>query len=128
MLALRYARYWKTIGGLLIVITLVFAMLPVTEGPTHWLFSNDKVLHAAVFFLLTLWFCGQFERRQFWLVGADLLVFGGVIEIFHMLTTYRKGDLFDFAADAAGIGAGLAAVMVLGLGGWSLKLERKLAK
>ena len=128
MLALRYARYWKAIGGLLVVITLVSAMLPVTDGPAHWFLKNDKVLHAAVFFLLTLWFCGQFERREYWLVGVDLLAFGAMIEIFQMLTSYRKGEFLDFFADAAGIGAGIVVVMVLGLGGWSLKLERKLAQ
>jgi VanZ family protein len=129
MLALQYARYWKAIGALLIVVTLVSAMLPVTdEGPAHWLLSNDKILHGAVFFLLTLWFCGQFERREYWLVGAGLLAFGAMIEIFQLLTAYRKGEFLDLVADAAGIGAGIAAAVALGLGGWSLRIERMLAK
>lgn len=128
MLALRYARYWKAIGGLLVIATLVGALLPPVEGPDGWLHTNDKLMHGTVFFLLTIWFCGQFERKEYWILCADLLAFGAVIEIFQLLTSYRKADLMDFVADGVGIGAGLAAVMVLGLGGWSVKLERKLAK
>ena len=128
MLALRYAGYWRAIGGLLVTVTLVSSMLPVTDGPSHWLLSNDKVLHAAVFFLLAIWFCGQFERRECWVVGAGLLAFGAIIEIFQLLTFYRKAEFLDLVADAAGIGAGLAVVIMLGLGGWSLKVERKLTR
>lgn len=127
MLKLRYALYWRVLGALLVILILAAALIPPVDDVGAWLADYDKLLHGAMFSALTIWFCGQFERREYgWLV-VMLLSFGILIEILQMLTAYRKGDVMDFVADAIGIGVGLAIVIAFGLGGWSRKVEDRIS-
>lgn len=126
MLTLRYARYWQVLGALLVIVILAAALIPPDDDVGAWLFDYDKLLHGAVFSVLTIWFCGQFERREYgWLV-VMLLAFGVLIEVLQMLTAYRKGDVMDFVADAIGVGVGLVIVIAFGLGGWSRNVEDRI--
>ena len=86
----------------------------------------DKWLHGGIFFVLTLWYSGQYARHSYWKIALWLLLFGGGIEVIQRFLTYRSGDLMDFLANLAGIVAGLA-IAFAGLGGWSQRLERRFA-
>ena len=77
--------------------------------PPPWILSNDKVVHAVLFGILSLgiYFAMRFgHRRGPWmaaLVGFLLTsLYGGVDEIHQMFTPTRVPDVMDWLADAAG--------------------------
>lgn len=126
MLPLRYSGLWHLAGGLGLLLVFAAALLP-----SDWLWPSDgapgvphsdKWLHALTFAALCAWFCGQYSPRHYIRVVLLLALFGIAIELCQALTHYRSADVLDFAADAAGIAAGLA-VTLRGLGGWSLRAE-----
>lgn len=126
MLPLRYPLRWKIAGALLLGAVLFMAVIPAAwpwhllRGP-DWI-ETDKWLHGVTFFLLALWYSGQYARRSYHWLGAGLIAFGALIEGCQLLVAYRAADWWDLAADAVGVAAGLA-VALAGLGGWSLKME-----
>jgi len=130
MLPLRYPRTWLGIGYALTIGTFVVTLLPelwpLDYEDKRWLMKSDKLIHGAIFFFLTIWFSGQYQRQYYVRLGAAMLFFGGFIEVCQSFTAYRTAELMDFVADAGGIGLGLLLALI-GLGGWSLWIERKLA-
>lgn len=129
MLPLRHSVRWRIGSALLLLITILAAIAPEYLWPNVQIAPvglQDKLLHAAAFAVLTVWFCGQYQRRSYWRIVIALLAFGGLIELFQSMLSYRSSEFSDLTADCIGIAAGLLAAYA-GLGGWSLRLENRLA-
>ncbi|MDX1516501.1 MAG: VanZ family protein [Woeseiaceae bacterium] len=128
MLPLKFAGRWRLAG-----IALLLGVLAATLSPAVWLWPDrlqlvswldayDKWAHAATFFILAVWFSGQYRPRSYWRIAVGLLLFGVLIEGLQGLVGYRTASWLDLAADVAGILIGLT-IAATGLGGWSLKVE-----
>ena len=132
MLPLRFAGRWRAAGFLLLVFVLVATLMPAYWiFPTKrefltWFVHVDKWLHSLTFVFLAIWFAGQYRPRSYWRIALGLIAFGVLIEACQRLVTYRSADWFDILADAAGIAVGLG-IALAGLGGWSLRVENRLA-
>ena len=130
MLPLRYAPWWRTASGALLVLVLVGAIMPaVWFWPERgqvviWFGEIDKWAHAVVFAFLAVWFAGQYRPRSYWRIALGLLMFGVFIELCQRMVGYRSAEWLDVAADAAGIIAGLT-IAAAGLGGWCKRLEAR---
>ena len=55
-----------------------------------------------------------------------LLAFGILIELVQGTISYRTSEWMDLVGDAVGITAGLA-IGLLGVGGWSVRVEERLS-
>jgi hypothetical protein len=130
MLPLRYAPWWRTASGALLVLVLAGAIMPAMwfwpdRGKiVIWLAGIDKWTHAIVFAFLVVWFAGQYRPRSYWKIALGLLMFGVLIELCQRMVGYRSAEWLDVAADAAGIIAGLM-IAAAGLGGWCQRLEAR---
>jgi len=103
---LRFPRFWLVAGWIAVITAMIICLAPpkYVEIPG----ANDKVEHTLGFVLLTLWFCGIYRRRRYWLVAAGFLLFGVVVEIMQAwMNVGRNGDIHDVYADAVGITAGV---------------------
>jgi hypothetical protein len=134
MLPLRYARRWQIAGGLILLAILAGAIapaiLPWLSGGSSGLPNVDKWMHGIAFALLAIWFTGQYARPSYGRVAIMLLAYGLLIEVVQTFVPYRTAEWADLAADAIGIGVGLA-IATMATGGWSARaeewLERKFA-
>lgn len=128
MLPLRHLRFWRIAGVVLLCLVLVSALMPAVwfwndrAGALTWFRNADKLLHAGTFLLLAAWFSGQYRRPSYLRVAAGLMLFGLIIEFCQFLVGYRQADFLDVAANTAGIVTGFL-IALLGLGGWSQRLE-----
>lgn len=130
MLPLRYRRAWQVTGAAVLLLVLAGTLLPAMgfwpDLGMRGIIALDKWQHAVTFLFLAVWFSGQYARRAYWRIGLGLLAFGGLIEMIQRSLTYRTADLADLLANVVGITVGLAIALV-GMGGWSLRVEGWLA-
>ena len=130
MLPLRFALRWQLAGAALLLMALVASLLPEIpfwpDVPGAAFTMSDKVLHILAFLSLTVWFSGQYPRAAYWRIAAGLIAFGALIEVLQGLTDYRDAEWLVLTADGIGIVIGLA-VAILGAGGWSQRLEHRIA-
>jgi len=127
MLPLRHGRFWRIADLALLFLVFVSALMPVfwiwkDNGSFRWFVGADKWLHALTFFVLLVWFSGQYRRPSYWRVAVGLMIFGILIEFCQSLLGYRSADWRDVGANTAGIIVGLI-VAIAGLGGWCLRVE-----
>ena len=128
MLELRYRVRWQVAGILLLLLALSASMLPEipfwpdnAQAPFEF---SDKALHVIAFMFLTVWFSGQYARTGYWRLALGLLAFGALIEVLQGMTNYRSAEWLDLYADGVGIALGLL-MALLGLGGWSQRIEQR---
>jgi len=132
MLPLRFAPWWRTASGVLLVLVLALAVMPVVWlWPDRikfidWFGEIDKWAHALVFAVLAIWFAGQYRPRSYWRIALCLLLYGVLIELCQRMLSDRSAEWLDVAADMAGIMTGLL-IAAAGLGGWSQRFEAKIA-
>lgn len=130
MLPLQHAHQWRIASVVLLVLVLGSTLLPATwllgdkAHALSWFAHADKWLHGVTFFVLALWFAGQYRTRSYWRIAAGLMVFGLLIELCQFMTSYRTAEWIDIGANTAGIIAGLA-IALTGLGGWCLRVEAR---
>jgi len=128
MLPLRHAKYWRLAGLALLFLVLLSALMPAVwfwndkVKVLSWFENSDKVLHATTFLVLAVWFSGQYRRPAYWGIAASLMLFGGLIETCQLMVSNRTASWGDIGANTGGIILGLTVAM-LGLGGWSLRVE-----
>ncbi len=128
MLPLEFAPRWRTASVVLLLAVLAAAVLPAVwfwsdrVRLANWFGDLDKWAHGVTFLVLALWFAGQYTRRAYWRIALGLITFGVLIELLQRMVSYRTAEWLDVGADAAGIAAGLS-LALLGLGGWSLRVE-----
>ena len=133
MLPLRYARRWQVASLIILLLVLAATLMPAVWfwddrfNAVSWFEDIDKWLHGLTFLALAIWFTGLYRKRSYWRIGFGLLAFGLVIEACQRLVSYRTADWLDVGADAGGIIAGLV-IGAVGVGGWCLRAENRLAK
>ncbi len=128
MLPLRYVRRWQIASAFLLLFVIASTLLPAdwfwsgSPDVSTWIVNPDKWLHCITFVILAVWFAGLYRPGSYWRIGVGLILFGLFIEACQQLVAYRSAEMFDVAADIAGIVVGLV-IAAAGLGGWSLRLE-----
>lgn len=128
MLPLRHARFWRLADSVLLLLVFLSALMPAvwlwndSTSALIWFKNADKWLHGLTFFVLAVWFAGQFRRPQYWRIAIGLALFGLLIEGCQYLVGYRRADWLDMGANAAGIVMGLTLAMA-GIGGWCVRVE-----
>ena len=128
MLPLRHARFWRVADLALLLLVFISALMPAVwfwndkVKILSWFQNSDKWLHGMTFFVLAVWFAGQYRRPSYWRIAAGLMLFGFMIEICQFMVGYRSADWLDIGANTAGILVGLA-VAIAGIGGWCLRVE-----
>lgn len=133
MLELRYASRWQAASLFILFAVLAAALMPAVwfwddkVRVSLWLRNIDKVAHIVTFLVLALWFGGLYRRSSYWRIAVALLAFGVVIEACQRAVGYRSADWMDVLADATGIAFGIM-IALMGIGGWSLKVEEYLSK
>ena len=124
MLPLRYPKMWLALGWVLVLGVVTGSLLPGPKLPSFGV--SDKVMHAASYFLLMVWFAGLYRRAFHPLIGLVLLALGVTLDLLQGMTETRSFDPRDIVANALGILSGLV-LSVLLLEGWCQRLERRLA-
>jgi VanZ family protein len=121
MLDLRFPWLWIGVGALLVAGVCVGSLLPAQDLGDA---LNDKYLHFASYFLLTVWFSGLYSRVGFYaLIAAVVIGLGAFLDVLQGATATRHFDLLDILANALGalVGFGLSWLL---LGGWCVRIER----
>jgi VanZ family protein len=121
MLDLRFPWLWIGVGALLVAGVCVGSLLPAQDLGDA---LNDKYLHFASYFLLTVWFSGLYSRVGFYaLIAAVVIGLGAFLDVLQGATATRHFDLLDILANALGalVGFGLSWSL---LGGWCVRIER----
>jgi VanZ family protein len=88
-----------------LAVGLWLSLQPAPDIP-RWLDWQDKLEHVAFFVLLALLGMAGWPAHMAAL-AAGLLGYGLVMEVAQSFTDYRRGDPWDWAADACGVAAGL---------------------
>jgi len=121
MLSLPHGRVLLIVGWLLVLATIAGSL--TANLPKVGFDHSDKVLHLAVYFLLTLWFAGLYPLRRLWIIAIGFILLGGMLEILQgTVTRHREVDSGDFIANSIGVAAACL-LAVLGLSRWALRLE-----
>ncbi len=118
-----HLRRWYLLGLLLVLAVLYTSLAPASDLPP--IGFNDKLEHGSAYMLMALWFGGLVPMRQYGWLAAALLALGGGIEIAQgLMQLGRTADILDFAADGAGMAAGLL-LCLCGLRHWASWIERR---
>lgn len=97
-------RTFRWLFWVAMAATLVLSLLPPSGIPPMLSFW-DKAQHALGFVVLA-WLATASGMR--WQQAAlGLLAWGALIEVLQSLTTWRQGDIWDWAADASGVALGV---------------------
>jgi len=127
MLPLRYGKMWLALGWLGLIIGVVASLIsPDYIPPIH---LSDKILHAAYYLLLMLWFAGIYRRSRYLPIALGLFLFGWSLELLQGLELFSSRHMHsgDLAANAVGIAVALLLALA-GIGGWCGKVERWLVR
>ena len=90
---------------------LTVAALALGPPPEGLAPGQDKLLHAAAFFVLTVLGALAFQRTSIWAPAVGLLAGGIAIELLQGIPAIKRSmSLADVAADGVGIAAGLLLV------------------
>ena len=84
--------------SLVLINSLVPVKLPET-GIEH----PDKILHFAVYALLTLLFLRAYDKTPILIIITALFIFGAGLETIQQVIPYRTGSFFDGVANGLGI-------------------------
>jgi len=121
MLDLRFPWLWIGVGAVLVSGVCVASLLPAQDVSTA---LNDKTVHFATYFLLTVWFSGLYSRIRFYaLIAAVVIALGAFLDVLQGATATRHFDLLDILANALGALVGFTLSWLL-LGGWCVRVER----
>lgn len=122
MLDLRFRWLWLGLGCVLVAAVCIGSLLPAHQF--SGIDIDDKILHFASYFVLTVWFSGLYGRRAYYaLIAVIVVALGAALDLMQSATATRYYEFFDILANAAGALVGLALSIIV-LGGWCSKLER----
>ena len=97
---------WRRLSGVLFIAALIMAFaIAIEPAPklVQVVTAQDKVLHALVFFAITL--LGLFAwPRQTLRLTAVMLAYGVAMEVAQSFVPERMADPWDWLADAIGVG------------------------
>lgn len=98
-------RFWLVAGWAWVALIIWGSLTPSPPDIEPSIFGFDKVEHFGAYLLITAWFAAAYPRRMRWFALA-FAVLGGLIEILQGYTG-RDAEWLDWAADCAGVAAGL---------------------
>lgn len=98
----KFRRLGRVIGYVMLLALILGSLSPPAKAPSA-LPQADKVLHFAVYSLVSGWWFGFFPEVRWFVVVAGMLLLGYVLELLQGLTGYRDYSLLDMAANACGI-------------------------
>jgi VanZ family protein len=85
-------------------------------------------VHFSSYFLLTIWFCGLYDKRRNYIVIAAVLIgLGALLDLLQGATSTRHFDIYDILANTIGVLLGFVLALVL-VGGWCQTVERWLTE
>lgn len=119
MRPLRLKKLWLLVGWLILAAIVYVSLSPVPPEPEFEI--NDKVLHFAMYFILTTWFAQIYSPGKQLIVYALLFFSIGIaLELGQGFIVERSASPLDAFANGAGIAAGIAlsltpVALVLGL-------------
>ncbi len=121
MIPLRYRRLWLATSVALVAVILYSSLTPDLALPTPGGF--DKVEHFVAYCGLAVWFTGLYPRARYIQVATGLLALGLGVEVAQgLMQLGRSAEIFDMAANAAGVGVGMLLALAL-TGGWAQRVE-----
>ncbi|MFO1392874.1 MAG: hypothetical protein U1F09_03805 [Steroidobacteraceae bacterium] len=121
MLPLRYRGWWIALSTALVAALVYGSLVPVP--PLSMPGNFDKLEHFTVYAGLAIWFAGLFPRSSYGGVVLALLLLAGGLEVAQgLMHMGRQADVLDMAANATGVGIGLACSLVL-TGNWARRVE-----
>jgi VanZ family protein len=121
LLALRHPRLWLVSGWIMVVLSIIASIMPLTQMPKMGV--SDKVEHVFAYAVLALWFAGIYPKSRYPMIGVALLVMGIVIEgLQGAMNLGRVADMRDVYANTLGIVCGLVLALIW-LGGWAQRVE-----
>lgn len=126
MLPLPHGRVLLVIGWAFIAFTIYGSLN--AHGIPMGITVNDKIEHAAGYFLLMVWFAGLYPRNRHWMLGLGLFLLGAILEVLQgTMTATREMDIHDLAANTSGIliAYGLCG---FGLANWATRVEAWLTR
>lgn len=124
MLPVRFPWLWWTGGWTLVAGVCIGSLVPVTYIAD--VSVQDKILHAAAYGAMMLWFAGLFRRQRHWIIALLLFALGLSLDLLQGTSVTRTFDLADIAANAGGILLALVLSMLV-FEGWCLRIEQSLA-
>jgi VanZ family protein len=106
----RFSFFYFFPPTLWAVFILIISLMPATEIPGVGLFQADKLVHIAVYFLLTFLYHRSIKKsgiKQSFeitiLLAASIISYGFLIEVAQeSLTADRQFDLWDVVANSIG--------------------------
>lgn len=119
---LTYRPYWQALGWLLVVAVAYLSLTPAP--PQTDLSQGDKLGHLAAYAGLMAWWHPM--GRNGYRLALLFVLMGLALEILQSFTGYRQGDIFDMAANTAGVGLGWLWSARLAPG-WLVWCDRKLS-
>lgn len=106
MRQLKLEKFWLLIGWLLLAAIVYVSLAPAPPEPDFEI--NDKLLHFAMYFILTAWFAQLFSPgKRLYIYALVFFAVGIALEFGQGLTDERSTSLLDALANGAGIIAGL---------------------
>lgn len=110
---LRWPALWTALGWLLVLAILWLSLTP--NPPQIGIEQGDKLGHALAYTLLMFWFCQLYDSRRARIGHAlGFVALGIAIEFAQRATEYRSFELWDMAADGAGIVIGWMLALATG--------------
>ena len=120
--ALVRRTLWLSLGWGLVLAVVYLSLTP--KPPAIDIVSfGDKIGHFLAYAVLMGWW-SQLDSRHCRLALAFLLM-GLALEVAQSFTDYRQGDVFDMAANSAGVGMGWLSTWLKP--DWLRSLDRRLA-
>lgn len=113
---------WRLLGWALVIAVVYLSLTP--RPPDTGVQFGDKIGHLAAYAALMGWWL-QIHRRPERLALIFVLM-GLALELLQSLGGARTGDIFDMAANSAGVGLGWFSAWLLP--DWLARLDRKLAQ
>ncbi len=91
-----------------LIVTSIFSFISIDQNLARFLIQ-DKLLHAAVFSLITfLAYASKFDVNRI-TIFISLILYGMLIEITQNYLSYRSFELYDLLSDIIGIAIGYSA-------------------
>ncbi len=125
MLPLRYPWLWLSCGAVLVLGVVAASVFPNVVIVTIDLAWGDKIVHAASYCLLMIWFSGLYAPRYHGIVAVILLALGFVLELIQLRLPYRFFESADLVANTTGVLIGFGLSFWL-LAGWCQRIESRL--
>ena len=93
-LVLGYGLLFAVFAGSVLSLSV-----PDASHITH----GDKIVHAAAYAILGLWFSQIYPAERFKTLFFALFTYGACIELIQLGLPYRSGSWLDIAANASGL-------------------------